>query len=122
MSYVGGPTYVNGTVILIAGSASAVVIAAPGALLRIRIVSILVGVDRLIAAGLVTVRVFGTTSGLNPIPSIGLNMPGQASLAAIPPEPGIPLAVNESVTLSTSSTVATGNVSCVIGYLVDHVS
>jgi hypothetical protein len=122
VSYSLPPTQAQGSVAVAVGTASVVIMAAPGANLSYRIVGFIVAVDRLLAAGLVTVRLFVTTAGLNILPSLVLSTAGQSGLAFLFPEPGMQLAKNDSVTLSTSGSVATGNVSALVLYQLDTIT
>lgn len=116
------PLKARATVAHIAGAATAVVLAAPGGTFAYRIYGWSLYVNRLTAAAIVDIDLVETASGDIWAQVRGAQVAGTPGSELTYPWPGYQLASNQGITLSTTSTAATGNSIAIVYYYVDNVS
>lgn len=122
MAYLFPPSRTFGNVALVAGTATATILAAPGAGFRYRIVGGLLWINRT-ATGLVDV-LFEDIAGVDIIwEARGMSVAGgMSNFPLIIPEPGQQLPDNTGLRIRALSSAATGNAGITVYYFIDTVS
>jgi hypothetical protein len=112
-------TNVTQVVALIAGTATAIAIPAPGATQRIRIVGVHLGINRQAGAAIVDVLITDGAGGNTVANARGLSLTGNSWIDITIPGPGIVLTLATACILSATSTAATGSAFCTVYYFID---